>query len=511
MIGHIWSRDPFKIADKITQEIQDHLNTNKPVPYTIDDLEGYRCAINFEIPANRKLTLTFLVKKDGWFASRYHTSIYEAQLSTPVFGKFEYQKSLIEKGKLKTFSSAEAELNVKMELGTQGDPEIRDKLKSSGVLKRLIEFMVDISIFGSVTMRYDSWFEITPEKNRSSLRLGTLLRTEGFTDRAVLQVNEFLVLADEVEKALAKNSFDDEDAVPIKSSGVFAAETLPVENSATEQILNESNTVELKKPTQGSGLKNTYILLSISLLAVIILSFMYFNSYQKNAISNTKNTQVSNNSISSKKPPPINLPQNIKNAIPAKNFAGEKILISLNTEAGIYINDEYVPVGRNRAEERENLPTNLSKHSPIFVKNDVENGFSSIDSAVSLFNNEDTEVNLIVNPSSELNLEPLILKVKFYELAKTPGFVFGKQFIIFNEGGSLEFIRYKKNGGYDFAEIIEPEAFESKIVQILKNTSDKNIHLQFEHFSKFNYGEVVRVIDAAIGAGATIYYESHYF
>ncbi len=253
---------------------------------------------------------------------------------------------------------------------------------------------------------------------------------------------------------------------------------------------------------------------------IIIISALLLN-ISCDSIKNAVNTATNKNFIKPKFTLTDN-PHNVKNAKPDAHAAEETaIVVTVVYPETYYIGVEQFPLETVSAKiksllekspaERENIYLNVSasiKYLP-FVK--------MVDK---LRLNDIKQINLIVLPEVKTDAPFHVLKVKLMPEPKiddTDDEEYYKMTMInLSKDGKINFARNDKKTYFTLdKEEIKPEEAEAKIKQFLKereekkvlrtgtNEIDKRIYIKATKSS--NYEQVVKLVDAAIGAGADVY------
>ncbi len=255
---------------------------------------------------------------------------------------------------------------------------------------------------------------------------------------------------------------------------------------------------------------------------ILILSTLLLN-ISCDSIKNAVNTATNKNNVKLKFTLTDN-PRNVKNAKPDAHAAEDTAIVVTVAYAETYfIGIEQFPLDtvgykiktliEKTPAERENIYLNVSdsvKYLP-FLKmvhtlrlNDIE------------------QINLIVLPEVKTDAPFYVLKVKLMPEPKdevVEDEEYYKMTIInLSKDGKINFARNDKKTYFTLdKEEIKPEEAEAKIKQKLKereekkvlrtgtNEIDKRIYIKATKSS--NYGQVVKLVDAATGAGADVYLE----
>ncbi|HMS38804.1 MAG TPA: biopolymer transporter ExbD [Pyrinomonadaceae bacterium] len=253
---------------------------------------------------------------------------------------------------------------------------------------------------------------------------------------------------------------------------------------------------------------------------IIIISALLLN-ISCDSIKNAVNT------VTNKNPIKLNFkltdnPRNVKNAKPDAHVEEDTaIIVTLSNPETCFIGLEEFPLETVGAKislllekspaERENIYLNVSASTQYlpFVK--------MVDK---LRLNDIKQINLIVLPEVKTDVQFHVLKVKVMPEPKadeTDDEEYYKMTMInLSKDGKINFARNDKKTYFTLdKEEIKPEDAEAKIKQFLKereekkvlrtgtNEIDKRIYIKATKSS--NYAQVVKLLDAATGAGADVY------
>jgi biopolymer transport protein ExbD len=219
--------------------------------------------------------------------------------------------------------------------------------------------------------------------------------------------------------------------------------------------------------------------------------------------------------------PIANVPKNIQNAKPDAHFADEKaIVVTVLPGKQLFVGmDEYEREEiRSRIETL--LETNPSEKNLIYLNGDANVEYGNIVETLDSIRRSNAEnIGLIVEPASGADKKLQVLKVKnsAEPQLEDPADLLDKRLVInLQKDGKIKLGRFDN---YSFKasapEITEAEV-SGKLAPLLKENEEKKFNLRgtneidktvFVKASRANrYGEVARLADAAISAGASEVY-----
>ena len=255
---------------------------------------------------------------------------------------------------------------------------------------------------------------------------------------------------------------------------------------------------------------------------MIILSAFLLN-VSCNSIKNAFNTVTNDNPVKSKYVP-TDIPRNVKNAKPDAHAAEETaIIVSLFYGDTIYIGLEQFPRETVGEKIKALIAKTPAESQNIYLNASASLKYLPVIQMINQFRKNDFEqVNFIVLPEVKTDAPFHVLKVKLMPEPKDSDtndspFSYNKlTFLILQKDGKLSFAKYdEKFVLKPDKEEIKPEDAEAKIKQLLKEREEKKIFRAgtneidkriFIKATKSNeYAQVVRMIDAATGAGAEVY------
>jgi biopolymer transport protein ExbD len=219
--------------------------------------------------------------------------------------------------------------------------------------------------------------------------------------------------------------------------------------------------------------------------------------------------------------PPANVPKNIRNAKPDAHFADEKaIVVSVLPHDNLYVgDDQYAPeIVREAIEKR--LGKNPSEKQLIYLNTDFSDDYGNVVKVLDTIRRTGVEnIGLMVEPASDADKKLQVLKVKLSAEPKEddPADLLDRRLVInLQKDGKIKLGRYDK---YEFKastpDIAETEV-GAKLAPLLTENEEKKYNLRGTNeidktvFVKAPRAkrcvDVVRLVDAAVGAGASEVY-----
>ncbi|HEX8370570.1 MAG TPA: biopolymer transporter ExbD [Pyrinomonadaceae bacterium] len=219
--------------------------------------------------------------------------------------------------------------------------------------------------------------------------------------------------------------------------------------------------------------------------------------------------------------PITNVPKSVQNSKPDAHFTDEKaIIVSLHYPDELYVGAETYPKEVVREIIERRLEKNPSEKQLIYFNSDANVEYGNVVQTLDIIRRTNAEnIGLIVEPATGENKKLQVLKVKYSpepQPEDTPDLLDKRLIINLQKDGKIKLGRFDE---YVFKpttpEVAEAEIGE-KLAPMLKENEEKKINLKgtnetdktvFIKASRANrYGEVARLVDAAIGAGASEVY-----
>lgn len=255
---------------------------------------------------------------------------------------------------------------------------------------------------------------------------------------------------------------------------------------------------------------------------LIILSALLLN-ISCDSIKTAVNTATNNNPVKSKFALTDN-PRNVKNAKPDAHAAEETaIIVSLLYGDTIYIGAEQYPLDTVNYKIKELIEKTPTERQLIYLNASGSLKYLSVVRIVDTLRKENIEnLSLIVLPEVKTDVPFQVLKVKLMpepkdeDISNSPDAPHKLTYLNMQKDDKISFAKYDEK--YNFKldkEEIKLEELEAKIKQLFKEREEKKIFRQgtneidkriYIKATKSNgFTQIVRMIDAATGAGAEVY------
>jgi biopolymer transport protein ExbD len=207
------------------------------------------------------------------------------------------------------------------------------------------------------------------------------------------------------------------------------------------------------------------------------------------------------------KMPIADVPQNNQNAVADEHLGDAKaIVVSVTVGRTLYLADLEYPREVLGEVIAKRLRENPSEKQLIYLNSDRFTEYGEIVQALDIIRKSKIEnIGLRVAPKSDNAKQFHILKVKISpEPTEDDTTDYTKnQILNLDKEGKINFVGYDKNLTIKIEKPeIKPEELAAKITERLKNKPDKTLYIKAARSNR--YSDVVRLVDAAAGAGASV-------
>lgn len=219
--------------------------------------------------------------------------------------------------------------------------------------------------------------------------------------------------------------------------------------------------------------------------------------------------------------PTTNVPKSIQNSKPDAHFTDEKaIIVSLLYPEDLYVGEETYQKEDAREIIERRLEKNPSEKQLIYFNAGANAEYGNIVQILDIIRRVNPEnIGLMVEPATGENKKLQVLKVKVSAEPKEedPLDLLDKRLVInLQKDGKIKLGRFDKYAFKSAAPDIAEQEVSAKLAPMLKENEEKKINLKganeidktvFVKASRSRlYGEIARLVDAALGAGASEVY-----
>lgn len=210
--------------------------------------------------------------------------------------------------------------------------------------------------------------------------------------------------------------------------------------------------------------------------------------------------------------PAVDRPRDIQNSTPEPNIGDEKaVVVSVSSRDSYYVGMNQYPLETLNEVINKRFFDSPAQKGKIYLNASASTDFINVVRAFDAFRKSDVdEVGLMVD-SAKKDAPFSILKIKLFpepkpEPAAEEEAMFKYPILRVQKNGAVSFAQYDKKTFELKNEKpeIKPDEDNAKIQQLVKDKNTATISIKAPRSA--GYGRVIRLIDAAYGAGATTVY-----